>query len=348
MTLQNYNSYPLSLCLAISFRCNFACRQCGQRLAIKQNERKKECLTPKTLKAFLKGKPRLMSTTITGGEPTFHKNLEKITKAVIESVNTEYLVTITNGSNPSKLGRFIDIALDSEITNLFIGVSIDGIGETCDEIRAKGSYEHAINALELINERQEGDARIVPSVSFTIMPNNYMEILSVFYLSLSYRAAFNYRIARPFEQFVLNEEMLKEVDRQQHTIISMMDKTKNVVVKPHVSSAVDFNIRYIEGIIPHYKTGKRTHPCQAPLLNMNVDPYGDLYPCNDAAWMTGRYGNNVYKIGNIKDGTLKDFISSEQRKEVIGLFGNCHRCWDECSYHTIAPEYLEGLKIFRP
>lgn len=299
-------------------------------------------MTAKNLEVFLENSPHLKCAAIGGGEPMILKELEKITRIIIDATSPDLLVTITNGSRPNKVASFINTALDSDIDTLFVGVSIDGIGYLCDENRAKGSYENAIKTLKLVSELQEEDPRIVPNVSFTILPNNYMELLKVFYLALSYKASFNYRIAMPYDKFTLTEEMLREIERQQKIIIRMMEK-------PDLArSVIDFNIRYIKGVIPHYRTGERPYPCQVPLLNINVDPWGDIYPCNDAPWLTGEYGNDIYKSWNIKEGSLKDFLFSERRMKAAQLLENCNRCWSECSYHTIAPEYLEGLKIFRP
>ena len=62
--------------------------------------------------------------------------------------------------------------------NIFLSISLDGIGKTHDEIRGiPGNYSRVLKLIDLIKEKVPSINR---GISFTIIPQNYKDLLEVY------------------------------------------------------------------------------------------------------------------------------------------------------------------------
>ncbi len=168
MTNQHINEFITY----ITFRCNFACKMCTQEGI----DKKKELSAKEWDKIFAdieKNYPESI-LIILGGEPTLHKDFEKILKNAVKRNISTHIVT-----NGSLLEKNIPI-----IRKNFCGVtvSIDGIGETHDRIRNfKGAFERAekaLAAMDDINQHHliQDEMPIWFNINFVMLPDNIDEI----------------------------------------------------------------------------------------------------------------------------------------------------------------------------
>jgi pyruvate formate lyase activating enzyme len=101
------NDYPGKICATVFTQgCNFRCPYCHNPELVDPG-RYGPLLPEEDVLSFLdKRRGKLEAVTVTGGEPTLQKDLEKF---LIEVKAMKYLVKVdTNGSNPETLSTLID------------------------------------------------------------------------------------------------------------------------------------------------------------------------------------------------------------------------------------------------
>jgi radical SAM protein with 4Fe4S-binding SPASM domain len=119
--------------IEITNKCNLNCKHCG---STKNNDE----LSVEAIKTLLSDLNEVKHISITGGEPTLHKDIVEIVKLCSAKCNTSI---ITNATCSEKLLReIIDAGID------LISFSVDGLPKTHDEIRNK---KVSINMFRLIN-----------------------------------------------------------------------------------------------------------------------------------------------------------------------------------------------------
>ena len=152
-------------------KCNYSCKMCTQdglppisELSVEQWDKIFSDIKKDYPNAFL---------IFLGGEPTLHKDFEKILDSATKHHFNKHVVT--NGS-------FLKEYLPAIKRNYCgITISIDGIGQTHDKIRnAKGAYEKAVNALKIMYDfnksLSEEDYHLYYSINFVMLPENVGEI----------------------------------------------------------------------------------------------------------------------------------------------------------------------------
>jgi pyruvate formate lyase activating enzyme len=114
------NDYPGKICATVFTQgCNFRCAYCHNPELV-DPDRYGPVLPEEEVLSFLsKRRGKLDAVTVTGGEPTLQKNLEKF---LVELKAMGYLVKLdTNGSNPDILSTLIDRQLVDYIAMDFKG-----------------------------------------------------------------------------------------------------------------------------------------------------------------------------------------------------------------------------------
>jgi len=129
-----------SVCVHVTGACNLSCNHCFERDPSR-------FLHHRDLIEFINSlkKIGLLHVSISGGEPTHHKDIDKILLAL----HKEIKVTLTtNGTNYEK----IDEILKSTNANLNIRVSLDGTKEIHEDLRGPNTYKIALNSIMRIKE----------------------------------------------------------------------------------------------------------------------------------------------------------------------------------------------------
>tara|TARA_R110001606_G_scaffold395569_3_gene568052 strand:+ start:234 stop:1325 length:1092 start_codon:yes stop_codon:yes gene_type:complete len=88
----------------------------------------------------------------------------------------------------------------------------------------------------------------------------------------------------------------------------------------------------------------------APLRSLNMDTLGNIttfYAGLDISTEIHRYGDNQgLGLGNIKDVTLKEMLSSPKLQRIINDFKRCQTsCESDCDYYTVCPGGFELLQL---
>jgi len=134
---ENYlHKFPNECCFEITKSCNLHCRVC---ISGAQGRYAANLSSFKI--ADIIEKYRFPRITLTGGEPTLHRDLLKIVD--ISSKNAERVILSTNGTNLD----LIEVAF-SKVKNLILAISLHGPEEIHDEfVGIKGSFSKVIKCV---------------------------------------------------------------------------------------------------------------------------------------------------------------------------------------------------------
>ncbi|UTB33111.1 MAG: radical SAM protein [Methanobacterium sp. ERen5] len=268
----------------------------------------------------------IQGINLTGGEPILRKDFVDLCGFFIEKYPNINLGITTNGLLPhilsNKLKNLVDL-YDPLLENIHISVSIDGIGEIHDDMRGvSGNYE---KVLEMIKSIKLNFPKMKISISFTITPKNYKEILKVYELSKSMEIGFGIQFAQINDSYYLNSEKsfdwdarkLYDVENMIYHIISDIRLSQKITHK-----LFDVNKYFMENMVKFQETKwDNLNNCYSGTHSCFIDPYGDIYPCI----MLNK------KIGNALKTDFDDLWLSKKAKNIRNhIKENKCRCWTPC------------------
>jgi len=167
---------PVILHVTTTNRCNLKCQMCN----IWKQEPKVDL--PEAALVNLNKSPLargIQVLDITGGEP-FLVDIERL----IELAGGKRYKTVlfsSNGTLTEKTLAVVEKLLRKYRFNLVFDVSIDGLGSEHDRIRGvEGTFDRATKTLLGLVELSRKYPRLKPTVKFTIMRDNYRELLPVY------------------------------------------------------------------------------------------------------------------------------------------------------------------------
>lgn len=161
----------------ITHKCNLRCTHCYQ-------EEYQSDLTFHQIEKifydyleFLQKKGYRGHINLTGGEPFLYSDLYSVLELLEKNGVTFGL--LTNGTllekdNVEKLSKYEHLS--------FVQISLDGIRETHEAIRGKGSFEKSLKGLKLLHRY-----KITSMVSFTAHKKNYREMRQVIKIARKHR-----------------------------------------------------------------------------------------------------------------------------------------------------------------
>ena len=242
--------------------------------------------------------------------------------------------------------------LVDETNALSVGISIDGIGDTHDEIRRlPKAFDRTVkNMRELVAYRDNSRKRFpVVDMKTVITSENIDELVDIYelgadigvdYLTFSCLRTSELIFALPCRASLDDEAYsapppLLDLDIDMDVLRSQLEKI--VARAEEGGPAVRFYPDYssIEGVLKNYAgKGKMEdyEPCHAPWTNIRVAPNGDVYPCLS------------YRMGNIKEQDLLEIWRGEELQRFRGLFseGNVAACMGCCNLTACSDLTLNG------
>ncbi|MEW6606965.1 MAG: radical SAM protein [bacterium] len=295
--------------LAVTYKCNARCKMCH----IWQSKPQEE-LTPQefaNLPSYLK------TINISGGEPFLRNDLPEIISRLNKSCHLPRIVISTNGLLPDRI-RDMMLKIKNISEKIGVGVSIDGIGKTHEEVRGIiGAYEKALNSIENLKSIGIKDLRI----GFTISDINVEDLRNVYDLANKLRVEFTCSIAQNSEHyFMTNNNKFEKIDvLKEHLEYIAREELKRNQPKRW------FRTYFLAGTYYYAKGKKRILPCDAGSNFFFMSPNGNIYPCNIL--------NKV--MGNIKVSNFHDIWSSENAEKIRKIVSNCSlNCWMICTART--------------
>jgi len=316
---------------AVTYVCNSRCKHCNiwNKYKEKPKEAKKELKLEEIEEIFEKSQylKNLQAIDLTGGEPFIRKDFIDLCGFFIEKYPNAGITIPTNAVNLDLItNKLEEIVKMYNPKNIYIAISLDGIGETHDKIRGiPGDYNHVLELIEIIKKRLP---TIKQAVSCTITPENYGDLLKVYKLSKKESIGFGLQFAQISgsfygnieTEFEWNETKLDEVNKMINLIIKEYSMKQGILQKM-MSCLFDVNTCYLSHMVDFQRNPHMISRCYSGTHSFFMDPYGNIYPCI----MLNK------KIGNIRELDFDELWLSTEAQEIREFIKDkkC-ACWTSC------------------
>ena len=333
-----YTMPPLRVTFEVTYRCNLSCSFCFQEFARVESPefRKNYELSPEELSEAVTGLPKLSLITFNGGEVFVRRDFPDLLRKITRQGRRFNIVTNGTILSEDKIKLLVD-----ETNALSVGISIDGIGETHDEIRQlPKAFDRTVkNMRELVAYREKSRKRFpVVDMKTVITSENTGELVDIYelgadigvdYLTFSCLRTSELIFALPCRASLEDEaysDLPPSLDLDVDINFLRAQLEKIVALAEEGGPAVRFYPDYsgIEGVLKYYAGQGEMEdyePCHAPWTNIRVAPNGDVYPCLS------------YKMGNVKEQELLEIWRGEEIRRFRALFsqGNVAACMGCCN-----------------
>ncbi len=334
---------PLRVTFEVTYRCNLSCPFCFQEIAREESPefRKDYELSTEELSDTIAALPRYSLITFNGGEVFVRKDFPDLLREISRQGRRFNIVTNGTMLFDDKVKLLVD-----ETNALSVGISIDGIGKTHDEIRRlPKAFDRTVkNMRELVAYRQQSAKRFpVVDMKTVITEENVAELVDIYdlgsdigvdYLTFSCLRTSELIFALPCRESMDDGAYAELPPPLDLNIDLALLRNQLETIQANAKKggpAVRFYPDYsgIEGIIKYYAgRGEMAdyEPCNAPWTNVRVAPNGDVYPCLS------------YRMGNIREQGLMDIWKGENLSRFRSLFteGNVAACMACCNLKACA------------
>lgn len=177
---------PKFLWFEITELCNSRCTMCN----IWKNKKTHEPMSPAEIKKVLSDPlfKDVVYINNSGGEATVRPDLQEMLMAEHEALPNAAICVSTNGLLPERALSVVKYCLEHGV-NMQVGISLDGVGETHDEIRGvkadpargiKGNFERADWLLrQLVELRKQYPDKLWIAVGSVLMDNSIDNVEAV-------------------------------------------------------------------------------------------------------------------------------------------------------------------------
>ena len=273
---------------------------------------------------------RIPLLMFTGGEPLVRKDFFEIA----EYANALRLKTAlsTNGTliSESVASRLRDCGIE------YVGISLDGASEqTHDEFRAqRGSFKKALQGLKNCVK-----AGLKTGIRFTVTRFNYKELPALIELALSlkvprfcvYWLVPSGRGSEIYEQQLKHSEVREILNFLYRKALELSGKMEILTVDAPQDAVFFLQKLKEDGLNEAYESGLKLlefmgDACSAGERVANVDPAGNIYPCQFAQMP-------ALKVGNVRERKFSE-IWNDPKNEILRAFrekqkhlkGACRTC----------------------
>lgn len=289
----------------LTLECNLNCSHCGSSAGLKREDElsTKECFQLcEELAELCCGNVALM-----GGEPFMRNDWFQIGECI-----RDLGMDLSIVSNGILLEEEIDKI--SQVDPLVVGLSLDGLEETHDSIRNKGSFKSVMNAMELLRKR-----KIQTTIISTVSKTNFKELPKLKDLIYKKKANWQIQIAAPFGNF--NRELM--VTEEEYYAVALFIAKQRIKTKFDDLPVVGAHcFGYNSKILPGCHSWKG---CTAGIGSIGITSNGGIVGCLSM-------GNNRFIEGNVRKENLKKIWRKENNFKynrgfkTKNLGENCINC----------------------
>lgn len=309
---------------AVTYLCDCRCRMCGiwgryggdEKLAGSE-------LSLEEVGGFFTGSEYLRgleAVGLTGGEPFMRRDFTELCGFFIRRFPRASISVATNGLNTKSItGKLGEIVGEYEPPILNVSVSLDGLSATHDRMRGrKGAFKKVLETVEEL----KGFDDVGLSLSYTITPDNYRDLVRVYELSGDLGVGFSARFAQASAVyyggggFDWSAQELREASGLIDRVIEGKYSGRGFVLK-----ALKQDAYFLSRTVEYQKNPSRLFDCFSGTHSFFLDPYGNVYPC---VMLDKKFG------GLRETGFDVMWLSPEAEKIRESIkSGGCH-CWTGC------------------
>lgn len=307
---------PITAVWEITFACNMRCKHCGSSCNTTKPD---ELTTEEALKLCDQiAELKIQYLTLSGGEPLLRKDWNKIAKRLLD-----------NGVRPNMITNGwlltddeIKSAKESGITN--IAISLDGVRETHDFLRMKGSYDRIISSLQLL--RKNG---IPSSIITTINKKNLHELPDLYQILKNNDVrSWQLQYAMPMGNLIQNSDLVIEPHEIDTILDYLLEFSNENIVRIDLADCVGYyNDKELE--IRSHNMGKPEDyfwtGCPAGKQVLGIRYNGDVVGCTSLR-------DNDFIEDNIRNRSLIEIWNDPKsfswnrnltKKDLTGFCASC-------------------------
>ncbi len=285
----------------VTYRCNAKCHMCD---IWKTPTRREEELDPMVYEKLPDG----LRINITGGEPMIRDDIEDIFK--ILHPKATLLELSTNGFFTDRIVRIAE-----KYPDILIRISLEGLPKLNDSLR--GIKDGFDRAMRTILELKKTKCKNI-GFSIVICDKNADDLVSLYELCSYLGVELGNSVMHNSWYFHKTDNAIEDrtkAVRQEEEFIKALLKSKRRSIKGKLKDygRAWFNrsiLKRFQGCRPDYRP-----PCGAGTDFFFVDPWGNVAPCNGS--------EEEWIMGNLKDDTFENIMSSQKAKEIMGKVVSC-------------------------
>lgn len=312
---------PRYLLLGLTYKCNSRCKMCSiwKKKDFSDEMSSSEIVSIFENKEFWK---ELRKVSFTGGEPFIRKDIPDIVDVLNKNCHRLGNITFnTNGFLVDSIYQgalLIRDKLDSKIS-LGFSLSLDGIGETHNEIRGlPKAFSLVSKSIEELLTIKEKYPNFSVSANCVLQPSNVEAIDAIQKFCATHGIGISFTFPIVGDDFFCNGEAGEQLifsDKE-------LAKIKQLYLSLPWSYANYHFIKYIEG-------RRRTQACVAGYADLYIDPDGNVFPCNYLG----------ESFGNIKESPIEQIWYSNKASMVrknLPHLPLCKNCVQNCDSACIS------------
>jgi MoaA/NifB/PqqE/SkfB family radical SAM enzyme len=253
----------------------------------------------------------LRNINISGGEPFLREDLVEIIGIIRHRCKGARILISSNGLLPDLIERRV-----AKMPEVGVRISIDGIGETHDNVRGvNGSFQRAQETTVRLRRLGVKDL----GIAATMTKENAHQIVAVQRLAEELGVEFTCAVAHSSPIYFGTQgdaAPASDVAREQLALLA-----RRQLSSLHPKDW--FRAYFTSGLIDYVDGRARRVRCTAGRRFIFLDPVGDVYPCNMLDM----------RMGNITQQSFPEILHSSQR--ILEYVERCpQNCWMVC---TVAP-----------
>jgi GT2 family glycosyltransferase/MoaA/NifB/PqqE/SkfB family radical SAM enzyme len=325
--------------LELTYACNLKCRMCDIWSKYRRDPKigRQETSCEEIVQYVQKSKllRDIDVIVLSGGEPFLKKGFVELAAYFLNNFPQANVGILSNFYNTQLIYNSLkEIQDKSGVHRLWIGTSLDGIGQLHDNTRGvPGAFRNFCETLQLIMMEFP---TIQLSVNFTLTTDNYTDLYSAYRFCRINNMFFSVQFPVPWkdaEIFTFTEKHLFEIEQQ----ISQIIEDEIIYFE---SGKIDKNslltkIYYLQGMIDYqYNPHRVFKKCIGGRRFATFSPDGKVYSCPLLKRMV---------LGNLREQSFDEIwagASACRLREKIDK-GFCH-CWLNCTIYPNVSEALSG------
>jgi MoaA/NifB/PqqE/SkfB family radical SAM enzyme len=282
------------------------------------------------------------SAVLTGGEAFLRADAPRILALLGRLLPKASVGVLANLWNTELLRRRLDETRRLGARGIWIGSSLDGVGEVHDRIRGQpGAFAGFLKSLEMLRS-DFPETRL--TINFTITPKNQASLWETYQFAKREGLGFGCQfvvdhegLAAP-ETFVWAEDDLasaeEQIDRVLLDIVASESALERMLMRPAGESRWLWSrILFWWYLRKHGRGSPRFFDdCMAGRRYAMLDPEGDLFFCPV---------NKHKKVGNVRERPFDEVWNSARAEEVRSSLIPCQcRCWLNCIANPVLDRVL--------
>ncbi len=281
---------PITFTFAVTYSCQSMCRTCNIWQIYKKDAGKKNNeLTIREIEKVFNSVGHVYFFNVSGGEPFLRKDLSEIVFLAIEHLTPSIIHIPTNGLLPMVIEREMHKILEhmkriNYTVPFTVKPSMDGVGAEHDRVRGiKGNFDKVLDTVKRLKTLQESFPFFHVELGTVISRENIDKIdkISEFASSLGVESYRN-EVAEQRSEFLNEGDTITPSAKEYIETMEIFARRirGNLKGKKRLTKITEsLRLVYYDIAIQILKENRQVIPCYAGISNVQMNPYGDIWPC---------------------------------------------------------------------